>query len=706
MIPHAAASLSLWMLASAVAPQAAMQAVADAERAVESARRTDDSPDKALERVRVLGAEWLEAEAEAAESLPLDERLARRSVLITEARRRELRDVEASLSKSQSTDLDRWFAPAKTLLSEGKALRAVALRRGALRSLPADSSLRNHSDWIEKQARAQVLAKEKAAAGPGERALWSHALALLDEAPVATDAAFERLLRPQGTPEVSADGCPNAPPSFQDGAGVSATQTFTLGGCPVALHASSESRVGRYIETVMEPFQEDYTEYEDRQVTSNEAVKVCRNETVEVNGSWQTVESYSSTQTKQRYVANYGTREVCSTDYKPVTRMERVAIEKTRTVMKPVDYRRTESFVASLRDYLAAVDARVVIAGDAQRVELKDRFETARHEEHFDTVHVGSSRFSDDGEARTRAQFRSDLSILYAQAVLQWNGKRGEALLAAGTDAERLALGVRLIRDVSPEAQARLEGLTAFTPVESKGFATGRPDFDMRSLPTVPPLQLPPPSADVEAALAAYERRVDFAQVAQNKFGALQLGLVMQEPLTGGGASQLGFGLGVTFGYQPMFSTKSVFHLRGAFDLQMGYFGFFQFDVAPRLELGLKLGPLTLAAVGMAMFAAAPDADELAENLAFRQPTYVGAGYGGRLQLIVASVGIEVLAARVHRTLAGSPIGLRGEARVFYLSGFTKLMASVRVLGNGDTNEVLSAPGRFTFFSVGVQSDF
>jgi hypothetical protein len=231
---------------------------------------------------------------------------------------------------------------------------------------------------------------------------------------------------------------------------------------------------------------------------------------------------------------------------------------------------------------------------------------------------------------------------------------------------------------------------------------------------------LPPPDADLNQRLATFERKVELVDERKGTFAGVQLGVLAAESIDELHELRFGFGGAVVAGWRPLFSVKSPFLLRVIGNFQAGTAGFFQFDATGRVEVGFEVFPVQVAVIGVAQLAGTIQLEETELTRRYFSPIVFSGGYGARVQLSFArfiitegsqsvtnTLGLEIVAARMHRTFASAPIGTRVEAQLFYdLGSIVKFTLGLKVNSNADVPQLFSSPTRLALFALGLQTDF
>lgn len=640
----------------------AAQAVADADLLWEHVlgRRAEDIP-ATKQAADQAATTWLRQKVAELSTLPPERRIGRRAQLLAQAHRRALTELEVELLEAQRGDVALALAPAEALAKQGELLRAVALARGVVEAAGPYPELAKLGAPLEDQAKASLETSLAKATGPAEQALWRYAKALLEgttSAPAEPELA--RRLKPDGAPVVDAKACPDGQPTFTPAPGVPGHATLSLGPCPVTRHESEETVQVTSTKTVMVDRQKEVTTTE-RQFA---------------NGWVEQTNCRQNTDARARY----GSGTVCD-EVQHQGGMKDVEVTRLETVQVPEQRQVTEGVLATVRDYETAVEARVRVDGDGQKLESTKTVRTSRREERYRATEGGKgSSFSDDGEKAVRAQLAQEVTTLVEAAVSEWNALRGQALLGravAAQDLEGVALAVRLLKRAPSEAADLVTKRVGLTTGQVQDFATGTIAPLVTRLPPEPALRLPPPSAEAV--------REAGRGVVKDRFAVLAPAVVSQNPMVGSGKGTAGLGLTLGAGLTPFTRPDELWFSRAALDVFLGGLGYWNLDVTPRLELGIALGPLlqltALALVDLELYFG--DAPTNAGTT--RPPTFLAFGYGGRASVRLESVGLELMLARTHRTWAEAPVGVRIDARLAYFwSDDLQLFFGVRIRTNGD----------------------
>lgn len=672
------------------APSSA-QALSDADRVFDSAMRTGDDTKEPGRRRAAIARDWFADQLEVVEQLNGQERLVRLIQLIKEAHARSLDDVIDTLETKVVRDLAPIRSQVEADALAGGELAALGRIHGVLEGLPRNSAPWKFFDPVFDALRSTWTRRRDDAKGPGEAHAWNVMLQFLDgSATVAVPGVLEQT-RFAAAPKFTSE-CPDVKPTFISHGSLPVTPQLTLSKCVSAMTEGSEARSGTWIEKV--------TVQEMQTVLEN----VTR--TVESPGSTtctRTTDFNTGTEKGAR-VATSTMKETCGTSTQTTEVTEQVERRKLVNVVKDVE--RTESYVAKVRSWRTNAEAEVTIAGDGLTLTRRRTLDGVGGDAEYSTQHVGSRKFND---ATAQREMREGLSPALVDLVTkteeEWTRARGEALAASATSLDERVRAAVLLQSFDDGLSAPVSKALSLPPTMLPALLGRRVDLELLRLPQPPELTLPPPSADLEASLTRYENRVLRADGMNGAYMGPFLGIGTQETLDQSGLARFGVTGGYTIAWQPMFSVKSPFLLRVGGDIQLGWLGYFQMNVSPRLEVGVRLGPIQIAAVGMTELGFGVGGSDA--EAVYRWPLFVAAGYGGRFQFKVGWFGMEVVVTRMHRTWPGSPLALRGEGRVFIeVADQARFFLGMTLLTTDDGTRGLSTPTRFFSSVIGLHQTF
>jgi len=704
LLPH----LVFLSLALNAAPSPTAQRLADTQRRLESAQTTKEATSNLeAERAR-LGEAWLREEAEATRAMNLEQRVSRYTALIVEARARKLASVESFLDGQAQPSFEQWLQECDRLLARQQVVRALAWRMALLSKLPADSPLQS--------LRADVATRGFALLRGGKGAFESYALraieALVRSQPIAIPDELSRI-RALKTPPAVTSQCSQLRPQFPVHAGgQEAAAQVRLGSCSATVDDRVETRQVSYTETELVAKEETYNVQEARTVTENLVKEVCTES--------EKVGPAGCRDTSVGRICEMERTKTCAPQSTLVTRTEIVDVPHTRMVNVPVEVQKVEAYAVTIRTFVAGVDVESSIEGDGQRVQRSEHVSQTVQEEDYTSAHAGQAHFSGAGSTAALRKLQTAVEASFESTRSQWNTARGTALLGPGADLDQLVRAAVLTVRISPRLAEALSRALGVTPAEAAILV--EPHVAVLALPPAPqgaPVTLPPPDEDLDQSLDTYENKVALVRES-GIFAGLQLGVLIAGSRDSSAPLRLGFGGAVPFGYRPAFSVQSPVLLRLAGNLEVGSLGYVHFDTAVRVEVGVDVGRLAVAALGLGQVQGSivPEADASLEP--YLNPVSGGGGYGARLQLAVLrftgamdgkpvthSLGFEVLAARVHRTLRADALGSRVEAQLFWDFGsIVKANAAVKVNSNADLPKFFVDTSRQMFVSLGLQSDY
>lgn len=382
-----------------------------------------------------------------------------------------------------------------------------------------------------------------------------------------------------------------------------------------------------------------------------------------------------------------------------------------------------EEYTETTRAFETSVTVTVTIEGDGSRLSKTAQANGQVFETQFNTVHGTSQTFTGTGGAKALLALRGAIEAQLVVAVAEWNAQRAQVLLAQSNSVNALTKAAVLTERLPAQLITLLEAKTGLTAQEAAVLVPPHqaklvlPRFDSA---TTADLVLPQPDADLNQRLFTYESKVAVVSDKEGTFAGLQLGVLAAESTDGLGELRLGFGGALVGGWRPLFSVQSPFLLRAVGNLQAGSAGFFQFDAAARAEVGLDVFPVQIALLGIAQLHGTIQLKETDVSRRYFSPIVFSGGYGLKLQVspvrfdvavddkaLTSTIGVEVLAFRLHRTLQSAPIGSRAEVYLFYdLGSIVKLTLGLKMNANADVLQFFTSPTHLALFSLGLQSDF
>jgi hypothetical protein len=404
---------------------------------------------------------------------------------------------------------------------------------------------------------------------------------------------------------------------------------------------------------------------------------------------------------------NYITVSECNTvtTESPVTRYEDQP--RTRLVKYIADESRRESFLAETADYDVALDVRVTVTGDGQTVDLNDRTAASQHDEAYSRQQGPSRSFRTGVEASMQADLRVPVRELVRRALTEWNHRRGQARLAqakqGGPEARRLAieavaLNPGLSTDAAPLINVNVTGAKLAALISGTPVIVGAPLAG-------PALSLPAPSAGLARRYEKLEERQVSVRASGNRDTLLGLGVGLL-PTPDGKASGA-FSFELQLGYVPEFAAVSALIARVEGDLQLFATSYFQADLSARPEVGVRLGPVDVSAVGSGGGRVAFEQVSLNPDDDGRFTALGYLGYGGHLALHLGPVLVDAMALRLHQLNGRSAIAPRGDAILGF--GVTEtffLMARLRYLAQADLLQALTTTDRFASLVLGFVLQF
>ncbi|MGV3622701.1 MAG: hypothetical protein ACO1OB_17920 [Archangium sp.] len=670
----------------------AAQALADADRTVDSAHRTGDEARALEERRDGIARTWFAERIGETETKAGQKRLAALLQLLEEAHRRKLTDVVATLEEKVVRDLEPIRREVEADVINGGELAALGRIFGVLENVPRGTAPWKVFEPITDGLRDRWTHRRKDAKGPAEAHAWSVMLAFLDgraEVPLPVELTK---LRHAAPPRFSS-ACDDVTPEFPSPPSIDVTPTLTVSAC-TATHAQvRETRSKQWTQTLYR--QELRTEFETVSVpVTTNAGKQCTSTTDFSTGRLSNG-GYGATSTATETCGN-STQTTYVQEQREVKRMVQV----------PYTEERTENFQADVRRWRITAEADLTIDGDGLTLTRRRTLFTELEDVQFKSEHVGGSTFDDAATTKKGRQALSSQVEAFALGLeREWTLERGKALAARATSVDERMRAAVLLAGFEFGLQSALSKDLSLPPQLMPALLGQTVDVSRSGLPRPPALQLPPPSADLEASLTRYEKKVGWAKQLNGIYVGPFLGVGTQETLDQSGLARFGITAGYAVMWQPLFSIKTPFLLRVGGDLQVGWLGYFQMDVSPRVEVGFHTRPVTLAAVGMTELgfgAGGADAEAV-----YKWPFFVAAGYGARLQLRAGPVGLDVTVTRMHRTWPGSPIALRGEGKLFVEAGEqARFFVGLTMMTTDDAGRGLTSPTRWFSSVIGLHQIF
>lgn len=668
------------------------QALADADRIVESAIHTQDDTRALIKRRDDIARAWFAERIPEAESKVGNDRLAALLQLLKEAHRRELEDVVQTIEQKSVRDLERIRGEVEADVIAGGEFSALGRIFGVLEGIPRSTPPWKVFSPVTNALRERWSKRRKDSKGPAEEHAWSVMLDFLSG--TASTPLPEELTKTRAAakPKFTSQ-CADVEPEFPTRPSLEVTPVLTVGACNEALTESHEERSGRWEETL----------YKEEMRTVTREVS----NPVQVSNGKQcttTTDFDTGRNSKGQYVATTTVKETCgtSTSTQMVTE-QRVFRELVRV---PYQVDRIETYSAQVRRWRVTADANLTIDGDGLSLSRHRTLFTEVEDTQFKSKHVGEHTFNDAATTRkARSSFSSQVEEFALGLEREWTMERGKALAARATTLEERMRAAVLLDGFEFGLRDAISRELSLPPQLLPALLGQRVKVARLGLPPLPDLSLPPPSADLEASLTKYEKKVDWARDLNGIYVGPFLGVGTQETLDASGLARFGITAGYAVMWQPLFSIKTPFLFRVGGDIQVGWLGYFQMDVTPRLEVGFHTRPVTLAAVGMTELgfgAGGSDAEA-----AYRWPFFVAAGYGARLQLRAGPVGLDVLVTRMHRTWQGSPLALRGEGKLFVEAGEqARFFIGLTMMTTDDAARGLTSPTRWFSSVIGLHQIF
>lgn len=676
----------------------AAQRVADLDREVGSALDMGDDARTRL-KLELHDAEdaWLRGELRALGDDATDASLSQTQRIVTEAARRGRGTVAQEAEVHEAALLERRAAELTPLIDAGRWLQSLEQLQTWFAGSRSSSPAQQVRQAVNRRV-SDAIARAEGQARPGaERFLFQRMKGWLGEPPPTTDDARQVDAVVSANLDVSFTTASCAPAQrlelSSSSTGTPATVQVTLGGCDVVVRRQSGvRREASYPVKVERVREEQYTERVEVTSMETSSQRVCN----------QVTKNIATTGPK-----NYITVSECNTvtSQNPVTRYEEQP--RTRLVKYLADESRVESFLADTADYEVALDVRVSVTGDGQSVNLNDRITASEHDEAFSRQHGPSRSFRSGIEASMQDGLRTPVRELVRRALTEWNQRRGQARLAQaklGTpEARRLAieavaLNAGLATDAAPLIDVNVTG------AKLAALIGGAPVVVGAALPGAD-LPLPPPSAALARRYEKLEERQVSVRASENRDTLVGLGVGLL-PTPDGKASGA-FSFELQLGYVPEFAAVSALIARVEGDLQLFATSYFQADLSARPEVGVRLGPVDVSAVGSAGGRVAFEQVSLNPDDEGRFTALGYLGYGAHLALHLGPVLVDAMALRLHQLNGRSPIATRADAIIGF--GVTEtffLMARLRYLAQADLLSALSTADRFTSLVLGFVLQF
>ncbi len=680
------------VFAQEAAATSAAQALADADRRVESAGRTDDDASALRRRRDEIARVWFAERIDEVERESGTPRLAALLQLLEEAHRRNLSDVISTLEDKVVRDLEPIKKEVEADVLDGGELAGLGRVFGVLDGIPRGTAPWKAFSHVLDALRDRWTQRRDAASGPAEAHAWRVMLQLLDgEASVSVPDALTKL-RHAARPKFTS-ACADVAPSFPAKTATDVTPTLTLSACNETSTDAREARSKPWEETLYR--QEERIEYETVSVPVTTGTGKQCTTTTDFNTGKLENGRYGSTSTA---------KETCSDTTQTTTVQERREVKKLVSV--PYTEQRIETFDADVRRWRITAEADVTIDGEGLKLTRHRTLTSDQEDLQFTSQHVGKGTFDNAATTkRGRQTFSAQLEELVAGLEREWTLQRGRALASKATSLDERMRAAVLLSGFEFGLSESLAKDLSLPPQLLPALLGQRVSVPRHGLPKPPPLALPPPSSDLEASLTKYENKVGWARDFNGVYVGPFLGVGTQETLDQSGLARFGITAGYSVMWQPMFSIKSPFLLRVGGDLQIGWLGYFQLDVSPRVEVGFHTRPVTLALVGMTELGfgvGGADAEAV-----YRWPFFVAAGYGGRLQLRAGPAGLDLMVTRMHRTWPGSPLALRGEGKLFIEAGEqARFFIGLTMMTTDDAARGLTSPTRWFSSVIGLHQIF
>lgn len=668
------------------------QALADADRMVESAKRTQDELRPLVARRDGIARTWFTERLAEAETRAGQERLAALLQLLVEAHRRSLPDVVSTLEASVVRDLQPIRSEVEADVIAGGELAALGRIFGVLEEVPRGTAPWKVFEPVLDALRERWAARRRSAKGPAEAHAWAVMSQFLDgRAALALPVELTKT-RNAARPKFSS-ACNDVNPSFPSPPSLDVTPVLTVSACTETSAGGRETRSKTWEETRYRA--EERTEYEavSVPVTTGSGTQCST-----------TTDFSTGRNSKGDYIATSTAKEACSNTTQTSTVQEQRAVN--RVVQVPYTEQRVETYEARVRRWRVAAEANLTIDGDGLALSRKRTLFSELEDTEFTSQHVGSRTLDDAATTRKARQALSSQVEEFALGLeREWTLERGKALAAKATSLDERMRAAVLLAGFEFGLRESLSKDLSLPPQLLPALLGHAVAVPLRGLPRPPPIALPSPSADLEASLTTYENKVGWAQQLNGVYVGPFLGIGTQETLDQSGLARFGITAGYAVMWQPLFSIKSNFLLRVGGDVQVGWLGYFQMDVTPRVEVGFHSRPVTLAAVGLSELGFGAGGGEA--EAAYKWPLFVAAGYGARLQLRAGPVGLDVTLARLHRTWPGSPIALRGEGRLFIEAGVqARFFVGLTLMTADDAARGLTSPSRWFSSVIGLHQIF
>lgn len=668
------------------------QALADADRMVDSAVRTQDDTRVLTTRRNDIARAWFAERIAEAETKVGNERLAALLQLLKEAHRRRLDDVIHTIEEKSVRDLERIRGEVEADVISGGEFSALGRIFGVLEDIPRGTAPWKVFAPVMDALRSRWAQRRDASKGPAEAHAWSVMLQFLDDGASLTLPEALTKARKANAPKFTSQ-CADVKPTFTGGPSLDVTPELSLGPCKQTSTDTRETRSGHWEETLF------------REEMQTVTVKTMVPTTVNTGKNCTTTTDFSTGRnSKGEYVATSTAKETCGQS--TATQMVEESREEQRLVKVPYKQDRLETYEAQIRRWRVTAEADLTIDGDGLSLTRHRTLFTEIEDTQFKSQHVGSNTFDDAATTKkARSSFSSQLEEFALGLEREWTMERGKALAARATTLDERMRAAVLLDGFEFGLREAISRELSLPPQMLPALLGQRIKVTRVGLPPLPDISLPSPSADLEASLTRYENKIGWARDFNGIYVGPFLGVGTQETLDASGLARFGITAGYAVMWQPMFSIKSPFLFRVGGDIQVGWLGYFQMDVTPRLEVGFHTRPVTLAAVGMTELGFGAGGNDA--EAAYRWPFFVAAGYGARLQLRAGPVGLDVLVTRMHRTWQGSPIALRGEGKLFVEAGEqARFFIGLTMMTTDDAARGLTSPTRWFSSVVGLHQIF
>lgn len=620
------------------------QAVADLDRAWADRAEDDDNRDLAALRSEVT-RHWVQTETQQSLALPPLQafpRLLQLRTLVLARGHPEL--VEHGVTPALRTTAESLWAALEQRVRQHQSMRAAALAESISDALPGFEARR---DALLLRLRTEALERAAAASLPFSRYLAQREASRFGAAP-ASRAALDLLLAVHPTLSLPGVSCPAASALARPTGTTGAPTRWVveLSACTPSQRSSVTSRIIAFTRSLF---------------------------------SWTLVRCEPG--------------EPCpASPGKPNEEFDGVTWRfepHTRTVEDHATVR-----VAN-RDFALLLEGTVTVEGAGQTFRLPFRENFELHDEQWSAPGVGTQKFLHGKGEELEALGTQVLEKRLQEAVAGWNRLRGQELLQRAMQLEGAAHDELLLQATLTAGELQVTGAETLresegaTPDELRALLLGDGAVHGDEWARADPLRLPEPAVEAAEEIAARERRARWIRAGSGFAGSINGGLTFLN--LPGILTQVRPGIELTAhaSYQAELPGLSALLLKARLEGEVGLnFGRqANFELGPTLLVGLKQGPLRLAALGSAG-GAAPNFGRADD--AFSAPDAWFAGYGLMVGVSTHEFSLELSGQRQHRSGA-LPFLTRFEARFSTLDTIIGAEMMVRADLRGDLTGLATA---------------